>query len=102
MRGHRSRRAPQASRSALRWFARKAAARPSLPICRSAHAPRRNISVSSLILLDEVTDTGGEIIPAGVDRDDGGEPQQQQPDLGGEGDDLVACLASQQKSDRDQ
>src|SRR5580700_7813023 len=100
MRGHRSRRAPQASRSALRWFARKAAARPSLPICRSAHAPRRNISVSSLILLDEVTDAGAEIIPAGVDRNDGGDPEQQQPDLGSEGEDLVAGFTGQQKSDR--
>ena len=42
----------------------------------SVRAPRRNISPSSLILLDEVVDAGAEIVVAGVDGDEGRGPQQ--------------------------
>src|SRR6185503_16554726 len=64
--------------------------------------PRRNISPSSLILLDEVMDAGAEIVPAGIDREDRRHPQQDDADQGGRGQDLLAGFARDQKADRDQ
>ena len=85
----------------------KAAARSLPRPCRPVPAPRRNRRASSV---DHMPHAGAHVVPARIERDQGGQPKQRQTDVGDDqsimleelGGDLVARVAGDQEADRDE
>src|SRR5207253_5423489 len=75
--------------------------------CRPAPAPRRNTPVSSV---DHMPNAGAHVVPAGIERDQRGQPKQRQTDIGDDqsvlleevGKGLVAGVARDQEADRNE